>query len=693
MFLPGSAFTQVRSDASGYGAEYGRAVGGVTGAITKSGTNRFHGDFLYVVQNPSWRSQSEVVPSEHPDRTIGSLETSLGGPIVRDRAWFFAAHGDTNSNRVTSLVGGDLLDGSLRAESTIAKAAFDVSRRQRVAITGIDSSAGSALGTASSAELAAVTAARRGGEFVTAAWDWAAASAKFVEVRAATQRATSNRVPIASVPIRSGASPDDPAGNHGTYWDNSSGLRWQASDLPLGPGTLEFPRDQANVSFTWLVDRHELELGGDHQEIGWEALNRPPDRYLGGGYDPEAPGGFTAPQLKRVFLPIDSPVGTRSTLLAAFAQDRVELGDRWGLTVGLRAEDQEHFDEDGQRVLASTDLAPRAAVVYDAGGDGKILIKATAGRYVTLIAQDFLNTEFASLPNGANAFDEFLWNPATLRYDLFNRRQNPALRSPIGDVEPYHKDEVTAAIEWQPGTSWAFEARAIAWQVDAPFSATDQFDGRGGIFRLLTNFAEAERDYRGLQIEANRAFRDGLAVRANYTLSRVRGNFESVPDDFLEGMAAVDRATGLPVSAVNRHGRLGHDRTHVLNLTGAKSWRLGGDHSFTVGGWLAFRSGQPWNLQESVALRLPGATATILSTRYSEPRGRRELPDTYTLNLTAAWNLPLWWRASGILRVEVANVTDEQEQIAVGRDTGLPIATPQSYQTPREVRFVAGVRF
>jgi hypothetical protein len=32
-------------------------------------------------------------------------------------------------------------------------------------------------------------------------------------------------------------------------------------------------------------------------------------------------------------------------------------------------------------------------------------------------------------------------------------------------------------------------------EVEAPFSATDQFDPAGRVFRLLTNFAEAEREY------------------------------------------------------------------------------------------------------------------------------------------------------------------------------------------------------
>ena len=48
---------------------------------------------------------------------------------------------------------------------------------------------------------------------------------------------------------------------------------------------------------------------------------------------------------------------------------------------------------------------------------------------------------------------------------------------------------------------------------------------------------------------------------------------------------------------------------------------------------------------------------------------------------------------SGSLRAEVANVTDQQEQIAVNLPTGLPIMVRQSFQKPREMRFVAGISF
>jgi hypothetical protein len=89
----------------------------------------------------------------------------------------------------------------------------------------------------------------------------------------------------------------------------------------------------------------------------------------------------------------------------------------------------------------------------------------------------------------------------------------------------------------------------------------------------------------------------------------------------------------------------------------------------------------------------PTSTATITTTRYLEPRDANELADVYALNVTGAWEFPIAGRVAGSLRAEVANVTDEQEQIAVNLATGVPIPVRQSYQKPREMRFVAGIRF
>jgi outer membrane receptor protein involved in Fe transport len=382
-----------------------------------------------------------------------------------------------------------------------------------------------------------------------------------------------------------------------------------------------------------------------------------------------------------------------------FATDRIVVGDHWSFNVGLRYEDQSHENDVGREVLDSGDVTPRLAAIYDVKADGRLLAKATVGRYLTHITQELINAEFSTLPNGANSFDQFRWNADTRRYDLFVRTQLPPASTRVVDVDPYYKEEVTAGFEWQLTPTWVLDARAIWWKVEEPYSATDQFNAQGQVFRLLTNFDQAEREYQGVQIEANRAFRDGWLVRTNYTLSTAEGNsmgqdhFTNTVDDFLEAMTILDPVSGLPVTAVNRLGRLDNDRKHIANLSGAKSFELGREHQLSFGGWLTYRTGKPWGLRPNVTLRAPVGSAVIMTTRYAQPRDANQLEDTYALNLTGAWEFPITGRLSGSLRAEVANVTDEQEQIAVNLATGQPIPARQSYQKPREMRFVAGLRF
>ncbi len=97
---------EVQVKSSGYNAEFGGATGGVINVITKSGTNDFHGSLItYFVNDamiasprPSLRLSPEsddvaetITYDEDGYRRIEPGFT-LGGPIVSDRAWFFASY-------------------------------------------------------------------------------------------------------------------------------------------------------------------------------------------------------------------------------------------------------------------------------------------------------------------------------------------------------------------------------------------------------------------------------------------------------------------------------------------------------------------------------------------------------------------------------------------------------------------------
>lgn len=83
-----------------YGAEYGRNAGGVVNIITKSGTNQFHGDVFGYFRNNIFdarnyfntRLDQDGNPNPQSPFRNANFGGTLGGPIVRNRTFFFLAY-------------------------------------------------------------------------------------------------------------------------------------------------------------------------------------------------------------------------------------------------------------------------------------------------------------------------------------------------------------------------------------------------------------------------------------------------------------------------------------------------------------------------------------------------------------------------------------------------------------------------
>lgn len=108
---------------SGITAEYGRFSGGVVNAITRSGGNTFSGSGRLNLSNPSWSTETpfEVQNgTEHKDTVNQSWEGTFGGPLMRDRLWFFAAgryeNLETSKTLRTTGIGFTQTDLDKRAE-------------------------------------------------------------------------------------------------------------------------------------------------------------------------------------------------------------------------------------------------------------------------------------------------------------------------------------------------------------------------------------------------------------------------------------------------------------------------------------------------------------------------------------------------------------------------------------------------
>ena len=96
-----SAVREFQINTSNYSAEYGRSAGGVTNAVTKSGTNEFHGGAFYYNRNNANGARN---PRAFQSILVGGVSTlvdakpkdlrqqwggDIGGPIIKDRLFFY----------------------------------------------------------------------------------------------------------------------------------------------------------------------------------------------------------------------------------------------------------------------------------------------------------------------------------------------------------------------------------------------------------------------------------------------------------------------------------------------------------------------------------------------------------------------------------------------------------------------------
>jgi outer membrane receptor protein involved in Fe transport len=105
-----AAIREFQVNTSSYSAEYGRSAGGVVNAITKSGTNDFHGGAFYYQRNNKWGARNPLSTVQQqingvftpvgykPKDVRHQFGGTIGGPIVKDTAFFFFSYDQQKRN-------------------------------------------------------------------------------------------------------------------------------------------------------------------------------------------------------------------------------------------------------------------------------------------------------------------------------------------------------------------------------------------------------------------------------------------------------------------------------------------------------------------------------------------------------------------------------------------------------------------
>jgi Carboxypeptidase regulatory-like domain/TonB dependent receptor len=75
-----------------YAPEYGRAAGGIVNIITRSGSNDFHGDVFGYVRNRNFQAVNPFSTVSNPAYTRVQAGTAFGGPIKKDRTYYYFSY-------------------------------------------------------------------------------------------------------------------------------------------------------------------------------------------------------------------------------------------------------------------------------------------------------------------------------------------------------------------------------------------------------------------------------------------------------------------------------------------------------------------------------------------------------------------------------------------------------------------------
>jgi hypothetical protein len=87
---PQESVSEFRVVNNSFGAEYGRAVGGIVNVVTKSGSNVMHGSAYNYLQNSALNSRSLLQPEPLPFALRqNQFGGALSGPLRKDKAFFF----------------------------------------------------------------------------------------------------------------------------------------------------------------------------------------------------------------------------------------------------------------------------------------------------------------------------------------------------------------------------------------------------------------------------------------------------------------------------------------------------------------------------------------------------------------------------------------------------------------------------
>lgn len=569
------ALEETTISTAGISAEYGRFGGGVVNVVTKSGGNIFSGSFRDTLSDDNWRTLTPFETTSiaadplHADprlaKVVPTYEYTAGGPVVRDRLWFFTAGRlqtqESSRQLVITNITYPFTDQTRRYEGKGTYSLTSNHTFQAAYTKIIENQVNNTFNTSASMDLASLDTRKLPEDLFTASYSGVLKSNLFVEGRVSSRHFSF---------IGDGAQTTDII-NGTLLIDNQRSTRYWAPTF-CGVCTPE-TRDNTDIFAKATYALSTRSAGSHNMVFGYDLFNDKRfanNHQSGSDYRILGTSSFVVGQnVLPQFLgdgttiiqwnPI--PVGSEGTNFrthSLFYNDNWRINSKLTANLGVRYDLNHGADSAGRLVAKDSAFSPRVGLILDPTGSQKWSITGSFAKYVAAIANSIadssspagnpqtfqfvyrgpsINANGPVTPTAAAIAQVFNWFNANGAANLpFNGAPSiPGLTPQIqGSLDSPNNLEYAAGVNRQFGGRAAIRADYVFrdfrdFYVSVVNTSTgkvqDQF-GKSYDLALVQNSNDLKRRYQGVTTQGTYRFSPTIDIGGTYTLSRSWGNLE-----------------------------------------------------------------------------------------------------------------------------------------------------------------------